>query len=62
MASASTAAAVLAGGRALIGAALVAAPAPITRVWTGDDRPAALVPALDPISRPTAEAGRAPAT
>jgi hypothetical protein len=39
MASASTAAAVLAGGRALIGAALVAAPAPITRVWTGDDRP-----------------------
>jgi hypothetical protein len=43
MASASTAAAALAGGRALIGAAFVAAPAPITRLWTGDDRPAALV-------------------
>jgi hypothetical protein len=45
MASASTAAAALAAGRALIGAALVAAPAPPTRLWTGDDRPAALVPA-----------------
>jgi hypothetical protein len=43
MASASTVVAVLAGGRALIGAALVAAPAPLTRMWTGDDRPATLV-------------------
>jgi hypothetical protein len=43
MVSASTAAAALAGGRALIGAALVAAPAPLTRAWTGDDRPSTLV-------------------
>jgi hypothetical protein len=41
--SASTAAAGLAGGRALIGVALVAVPAPLTRLWTGDDRPSTLV-------------------
>jgi hypothetical protein len=41
--SASTAAAGLAGGRALIGAALLAVPAPVTRLWTGDDRPSTLV-------------------